>query len=277
MSEETTSLTQNTEAATEPNTILGSAGEPQAAASNQYAFDPTTLPGELANEPSLRNFDSIDKLAKSYVHAVRKLGAPGEELVRINGETDQGEIYNKLGRPESPEGYSFDGETPDHFKKTAHDLGLNQNQAGQLRDYLIGVGKQEDQTVRDNFDRQQVEYQQKLQQDFGTDYDKNVELARRAFLRYGDSETVEFLEQSGLGNHPGLIKTFSKIGQSLSEDGSIVLGAGEQLGGMTPATASSSIEDLKADSEFMSAYRDQYNPKHAEAVKRMTDLYQYLG
>lgn len=273
MSEVEQTSTTNTEVAPEPSTILGGGGQPEPTGN----FDPTTLPGELANEPSLRNFDSIEKLAKSYVHAVRKLGAPGEELVRINGETDKGEIYNRLGRPESPDGYSFDGETPDHFKKTAHDIGLNQDQANQLRSYLVDIAQQDNQSARDNFDRQQVEYQQQLQQEFGGDYNKNVELARRAFLRYGDADTVQFLEQSGLGNHPGLIKTFSKIGQALSEDGSVMLGTGEQLGGMSPATASSTMEDLRADADFMEAYRDAYHPKHSEAVKRMQDLYQYMG
>ena len=85
MSEVEQTSTTNTEVAPEPSTILGGGGQPEPTGD----FDPTTLPGELANEPSLRNFDSIEKLAKSYVHAVRKLGAPGEELVRINGETDK--------------------------------------------------------------------------------------------------------------------------------------------------------------------------------------------
>ena len=35
------------------------------------AFDVGSLPSELAGEPCLKNFDTVDKLANSYVHAVR--------------------------------------------------------------------------------------------------------------------------------------------------------------------------------------------------------------
>ena len=135
MSEEQPISPTNTEAPQEPSTILGGGGEPQSA--DNLAFNPDHLPGELANEPSLRNFDSVEKLAKSYVHAVRKLGAPGEELVRINGETDRDEIYNRLGRPEEPGGYEFDGEVPDHFREASHKIGLSKDQARELVSYML--------------------------------------------------------------------------------------------------------------------------------------------
>lgn len=275
MSEEATSTTTNTEVPQEPSTILGGGGEPQGTESN-LAFNPDSLPGELANEPSLRNFDSIEKLAKSYVHAVRKLGAPGEELVRVNGEADKDEIYNRLGRPEDPGGYEFDGEVPDHFREASHKIGLNKDQARDLLGYISDQNKQHSESMRDNYEKEQVNYQQSLQKEFGDDYGKNVELARRAFLQYGDAETVKFLDESGLGNHPGLIKTFSRIGKSLSEDNALLSGAGENLGGMTPVSAQSRLSELRADAEFMKEYNDAYHPKHGEAVKRMSDLYEYM-
>mgnify|MGYP001166429529 CR=1 FL=1 len=274
MSEEQPISTTNTEAPQEPSTILGGGGEPPSA--DNLAFNPDHLPGELANEPSLRNFDSVEKLAKSYVHAVRKLGAPGEELVRINGETDRDEIYNRLGRPEDPGGYEFDGEVPDHFREASHKIGLSKDQARELVSYMAEQNKQQNESMRENYEKEQVNYQQSLQKEFGDDYNKNVELARRAFLQYGDAETVKFLEESGLGNHPGLIKTFSRIGQSLSEDNALLSGAGENLGGMSPVSAESRLAELRADKDFMQAYNDAYHPKHNDAVKRMTDLYQYM-
>ena len=39
---------------------------------NPLAFDAGSLPEGLRAEPSLQTFDSVDKLAKSYVNAVKK-------------------------------------------------------------------------------------------------------------------------------------------------------------------------------------------------------------
>ena len=57
--------------------------EGTAEAVNGLAFDPRSLPEDLANEPSLRSFDDVSKLAKSYVHLVKRLGAPPEQIVRL--------------------------------------------------------------------------------------------------------------------------------------------------------------------------------------------------
>ena len=78
---------------------------------NPLAFNRDILPEDLRLEPSLQSFDSVDKLAKSYVHAVRKLGVPADELVRMPKEMSaeqQAEIYERLGRPNSADEYVLD-------------------------------------------------------------------------------------------------------------------------------------------------------------------------
>ena len=37
---------------------------PEGSSVNSLAFDPTSLPEDLANEPSLRSFDDVGKLAE---------------------------------------------------------------------------------------------------------------------------------------------------------------------------------------------------------------------
>ena len=84
MEETATSTTSETPEVSSPGTILGSGDLPSSESSG--SFNPDTLPVELRNEPSLRNFKSWDDLAKSYVHAVKKLGAPGEEIGSCSDE-----------------------------------------------------------------------------------------------------------------------------------------------------------------------------------------------
>ena len=71
-------------------------------AETPMAFDPRSLPEDLANEPSLRNFDDVSKLAKSYVHLVKMRGVPEDQLVKLPSDGNYDEVYNKLGRPADP-------------------------------------------------------------------------------------------------------------------------------------------------------------------------------
>lgn len=260
-----------------PRTILG--GSESSIGESSGSFDPDMLPIELRNEPSLRNFKDWNDLAKSYVHAVKKLGAPGEELIRVpNGsDGDLSEVYDRLGRPETPDGYDLNGETPDHFRKFAHSTGLSQEQAGKFVDYVSSIQKSEEEKVSTYYEQQQLDYQQQLSKEWGDDYKKNVELGRRAFLQFSDEDTLKFMEETGLGNHPGLNKMFTRIGRSMNEDGRLMSGDDGRIGGMSPATAEAKIKELQANKDFNLAYRSAEHPKHAEAVKEMQSLYEYLG
>jgi hypothetical protein len=51
---------------------------------------------------------------------------------------------------------------------------------------------------------------------------ENAELAHRALKQFADEPFVEELEKTGLGNHPGLMKTFLRIGKAMS-DGKFVI------------------------------------------------------
>ena len=54
----------------------------------------------------------------------------------------------------------------------------------------------------------------------GANYAKSVQLAGTVMDRFLDADSRQFLNESGLGNYPGLVKAFAKIGAQIS-DGSI--------------------------------------------------------
>ena len=252
-----------------------------AAEVNPLAFNRDILPEDLRLEPSLQSFDSVDKLAKSYVHAVRKLGVPADELVRMpkEGTPEQmAEIYERLGRPNSPEEYVLDSqsEITGQYKQIAHQLGLNQQQAQALHDwYNNNIGSQEQQ-VQQAREQQEVEWLQSLQREWGGDFEKNANLAQRAFKQFADEAAVQAINETGLGNHPSILKMFTHIGRMMAEDGSLHSGEGQQWGGMSATMAQDSINDLMNNSDFMESYLDQYHPQHAQAVRKMKSLYEYL-
>jgi hypothetical protein len=245
------------------------------------SFSPQHLPDGLSEEPSLQNFDSVDKLAKSYAHLVKKMGVPADQLLRLpEAGQPMDDVYNALGRPESHEEYNigdYDPDTTADFRQLAHEIGLNNDQASVLFDtYVNAIAGQQEQEQQ-AFDQFEVENTQALQQEWGGNFDKNVELARRAFMNFATPEAVEIMEQTGLGNHPEILKVFSRVGELLQEDSVLPGSSTPILGGMNPAQAQETFNSKMADTEFRNAYLDGYHPNHAKAVEEMTKLHSYMG
>jgi hypothetical protein len=52
----------------------------------------------------------------------------------------------------------------------------------------------------------------------GPEFNKNVELAHRALKQFGNETLSKYLNESGLGNHPDVVRMFMRIGKAMSED-----------------------------------------------------------
>lgn len=61
----------------------------------------------------------------------------------------------------------------------------------------------------------------------GDKFNENVELAKRVVHRYASKNLIDSLNNTGLGNHPELIRVFAKIGKEMGED-KLVLGGSAQ-------------------------------------------------
>lgn len=59
----------------------------------------------------------------------------------------------------------------------------------------------------------------KADKDFGGErFEYNVNLANRALMKFADPELLTLLKNTGLGNHPAVVKTFFRIGKANAED-----------------------------------------------------------
>ena len=255
--------------------------EQPAITSNPMEFNPSGLPDGLGQEPSLQTFDSVDKLAKSYVNLVKKMGVPAEQLLRLPGEGEpMDDVYNALGRPEDHNGYNlgdFEPEQTENFRQFAHELGLNNQQAETIYQAYQQDIAERDQASQQNFEQFEVDNLNALQQEWGDQFNHNLEMARRAFMNFATPEAVQIVEETGMGNHPELLKVFARIGEVLAED-SVLPGTNNSvLGGMNAASAQEQINSLMSDKDFRSSYMDAYDPNHQEAVAKMTKLHSYLG
>lgn len=60
----------------------------------------------------------------------------------------------------------------------------------------------------------------------GAALNANLAIAKKALDAYGSPELRDFLETTGLGNHPAVIRLFFRVGKTLAEDGTVIGAAG---------------------------------------------------
>ena len=242
---------------------------------NPLAFSANSLPEGLRAEPSLQTFDSVDKLAKSYVNAVKKIGGDPANLVNLPQEGESWDnFYNQIGRPETPEGYDFgdDGGDLDFYRQATHQLGLTQDQAANMLELYASVEEEQKEAQQKASADFAVESQIELKREWQQNYDAKLDQAQRAFAQFSTPEFNQIMDETGLGNHPEVIKAFAKIGSMIGED-QLVVGTGLGRSQLSPFDAQEQIQANYSDPEFSKAYRDNRNPGHKSAMDKMDSLF----
>ncbi|MHA8112849.1 peptidase [Kosakonia cowanii] len=161
------------------------------------------------------------------------------------GDKPAKEPDNKDKKPEgAPEKYEFkagegvelDQEALKDFEPLARELNLNNEQAQKLVDMygtklLPMVQKQQ----AEAWQKQTEGWAESVKADKEIGGDKltsSISTAQRALETFGTPELKEYLNATGLGNHPELIKVFVKVGKAMSEDGMVT---GKESGQRTAA------------------------------------------
>lgn len=122
------------------------------------------------------------------------------------------------------EGVDLDTEALKDFEPVARDLNLTNEQAQKLVDAYpkILAGVQQRQAEAWQAQTEQWASDVKADKEIGGDkLTTNLSAAQRALDLFGTPELKEYLNTTGLGNHPDLVKTFVKIGKAMSEDGMV--------------------------------------------------------
>ncbi len=129
-----------------------------------------------------------------------------------------------------PEGISLNPELLHEFKGIALGLGLKQEQAQQLTDLGVKLtnGLLAQQALA--LETQKIAWKAEVMADAeigGDKHDAAMAQAARAVTQFVPDELKALFDQTGIGNHPALVKAFVKIGALLKEDG--VVTGGVQL------------------------------------------------
>lgn len=212
-------------------------------------------------------------------NAQRLIGA--EKVPIPKTDADWENWYTAAGRPKSeadykfeapklPEGLEYDGELEKTFRPVAHKLGLNTKQAAGLRDWWmeqVGARYSKDvESMKADRDKGEAE----LRREHGQGYDGFVETAKAALKHYADEEFVNFLESSGLGNHPQIVRAFGKIGKELIGDNKIK--APDKAMGVSMADLDTQIATFRR--EHSAALLNKTHPDNRRLTEELAKLYQ---
>lgn len=118
-----------------------------------------------------------------------------------------------------PDGFTAD-ETLDKFKGVAKELKLDSAGAQKLFDLFVERATSEAAEEK----KMVAGWEKSLREDKefagtkGELFDGNLRLAQKAVAKFVDEPTRQFLQTSGIGNHPGLVRAFQKMAKAIGED-----------------------------------------------------------
>lgn len=184
--------------------------------------------GTATNEAADTQNNDADQAAATAAAAESKTDAPVDKTGEGKQDESKTDTKDDAGKKpgeseevdykfEMPEGIELDEPRIAEFKGIAKELGLTQEAAQKL----VNLGIQREQ--------QFIEQHRETVKGWGDEVAKhkvlgkpeNQAIARKAIDTFGPEGLKQYLESTGLGNHPLLVEWAYKVGKATSEDGFI--------------------------------------------------------
>lgn len=233
-----------------------------------------SLAEDLRGEKSLEKFQDLDSLAKSYVELERMRGNSIQLPTDTAKPEEWARIYDKLGRPSKPEEYKIERpkvmpegvqwneELEKDFRKFAHAQGWNQSQTQNTINKWHETITKMVEGAQYTVERGKAD----LLASLGTEKaDQVIKACNVAVTEFGDDEFANFLDSTGFGNHPAVIKFLARMGNLVSET---------QAPSGSPTSGGIGVEEAKA--EIARIRSDRSHPYHQgekSALDKMAELY----
>jgi hypothetical protein len=206
-------------------------------------------PNDVINSYSnLEKLMGSDKAGRGVI--LPKDDAPPEEW---------GKFYQKLGRPENPDGYKLnvpDGASQE-FANTAakkfHELGITAKQGEQLAQWWNEHMGSAQHTYDEQFAQKSVIEIQDLKKEWGVKFDENAEIAKRAIRESGMSDDEAIAIERAIGIKKAA-QVFSFLGKQFAESQAKGMDSGKSSFAATPSDAKAKIAALRNDQQWTSKY-----------------------
>ena len=217
----------------------------------------------LMTDPTQTNEGSTQQPVDALTEATTE-NQQQAETVQDQQDSDESAVESKTSESEAPEGapdkYEFNAkvaDAPDEldpevltaFGEVAKDLNLSQDAAQKVLDKVAPVIQarqaQEVEQVR-------IEWanEAKADQEFGGEsLTANLEIAKTSLNAFGTDALKSLLQESGLGNHPEVIRFMYRAGKAISEDSYVGNSQGANAKGGVPKDFNGIANALYSDQQ----------------------------
>jgi hypothetical protein len=174
-----------------------------------------SLPEDLRENEGLSGFEDSGALARAHLETTTKFSELQASLPAAVESVDDYQF-------DIPAGIEPDQPRIDAFKQFAFERKIPLDVAKDLVSLQLQYEKEARERATEEFNNQvkktEKETLETLKKDWGDKYQSNLDLATRVTTRFADDAIKTFLDNSGFGNNPEVIKLMANIGNALSED-----------------------------------------------------------
>lgn len=202
---------------------MSEAADPTPAADPAPAADPVVADATLVTDPAPSDPPAADPADAPAETAEASTDTEG-------GNDEDGDSTDNEGAPEEyaeftmPEGVELDPALTDKFKATAKELNLSQDKAQKLVELAAEMRQRDAETIV-NMRQEWIDQTKADPEIGGAKLNDTLAAAKRGLNAYGTPQFIELLNQSGLGNHPEVVRVMARAGRAVSED-KVVTGGG---------------------------------------------------
>lgn len=235
-------------------------------------YDSLGLDDEAKGVIQNKGWQDAGSIIKSYRELEKFSGRDKSDFLELpKGEdADYSAVWNKLGRPENPDGYELNDEQDiaKSAREAFYNAGLTKKQASQLQEwfekYAIDFDKANQEKRAQELDERNKNAIDALKKEWGADFDSNAELCKTAVRKYGITDE----QLDAIGDIIGLEKvTKMFLDAAVRTDADKPLTGYESGGKETPEQAKARIAELQADAEFMKKVANNDKEAVAEMVR----------
>lgn len=143
------------------------------------------------------------------------------------------EVVNEKTEFTLPDGLKVDEKRMTSFKTLAQELKLTKEQAQKL----VDMDSKNIQAADEAFKKMQADWKAETMKQLGENAEQKLGEAAAAFKKFGDDEFVKLMKDTGLENHPAVVRVFRNLGSKISTDTTIPATSGGVNSAMTLSEA----------------------------------------
>ncbi len=186
------------------------------------------------HKSAISGFTDTAGLAKGYSELFTKMGSYTKIPTDDSPVEEKSAFYKQQGRPDAADGYTkptlgegeeLDTEFFGKMATIAHSKGCSDALFSELSkgfiEHAAHVQAQQDEAEVVEFNRYREESDRKLHEELGADYDRDIELSKRAYTEYASDELKGLLETDkwkALRNEPSFIIMMRDMGKKNMDD-----------------------------------------------------------